>query len=386
MLEGRWDCSWRWVGVGADRYEKVSLVKSGRNFTAIGVPLWEGTKQWLQSIDIYGFGEICTMALMPPNISNIREQRLDEDIIRFEVIVKSPGSRGVLTTRVLYGGTTVYLIRKTLDFNVRLTPCHELVVYLGPIRFLVGGSYTLVVEYVSEIGVARRTYSFTVKGPSTPVNASVVYVTNATIPLEGLGTVRVILADASRGLSGYSLELTTRSACLLTLNGECKVAEVGVVEVKFPDWARLSNWTRIDEYTIKLKAVDLGDAIRPGARDVVLAEITVRGLTPGVAYVTIHMPSLDNDEGRSIPVTVKPGVITVLGCPRPIAGVMPRDLDRDGLYEDINGNGRLDYDDLVRLFKHFEDQAVRECWRLYDFNRNGRLDFGDIVELFRKVP
>ena len=64
---------------------------------------------------------------------------------------------------------------------------------------------------------------------------------------------------------------------------------------------------------------------------------------------------------------------------------MPRDLNGDGLYEDLNGNGRLDYDDVVRLFRYFDDLAIRECWQLYDFNRNGRLDYDDIVALFRMV-
>ncbi len=96
--------------------------------------------------------------------------------------------------------------------------------------------------------------------------------------------------------------------------------------------------------------------------------------------------TIDDDYGYPTPVVVRPGVIHVLGCPRPVAGVVPRDLDGDGLYEDLNGNGRLDYDDVVRLFRYFDEPAIRECWQLYDFNRNGRLDYDDIVMLSRKVP
>jgi len=40
---------------------------------------------------------------------------------------------------------------------------------------------------------------------------------------------------------------------------------------------------------------------------------------------------------------------------------------------------------VVRLFRYFDDPAIRECWQLYDFNRNGRLDYDDIVALFKMV-
>jgi PKD repeat protein len=217
-----------------------------------------------------------------------------------------------------------------------------------------------------------------------------IYVTNATIPVGGAGVVRVVLDRAPGGLSGFSLRFTTRTAALLPgycpPASLCAPADVRIEGVKFPEWVGLSDWKRIDEYTVELKAVDLRDAVKPGAQNVVLAEITVRALTPGVAVATVGNATLDDDNGRSIAVIVRPGAVYVSGCPRPVAGVVPRDLDGDGLYEDLNGNGRLDYDDVVRLFRYFDDPAIRECWQLYDFNRNGRLDYDDIVALFKKVP
>lgn len=59
------------------------------------------------------------------------------------------------------------------------------------------------------------------------------------------------------------------------------------------------------------------------------------------------------------------------------------DLDGDGLYEDLNGNGRLDFDDVTTLFEYIDilggHPLVAAC---FDFNRNGRLDFADVVALF----
>jgi plastocyanin len=61
----------------------------------------------------------------------------------------------------------------------------------------------------------------------------------------------------------------------------------------------------------------------------------------------------------------------------------PTDGDGDGRYEDVNGNGRRDFDDVVSLFEGFEDDSVRSNADAYDFNGNGRLDFADIVSLLR---
>jgi PKD repeat protein len=98
---------------------------------------------------------------------------------------------------------------------------------------------------------------------------------------------------------------------------------------------------------------------------------------------------MDDDRGGNIPVTTRNGVlevVRVLGPPSVEENLPPpRDLDGDGLYEDINGNGRLDYDDVVKFFRHFDDSVITQYSRYYDFNRNGRLDYDDIVELFKKV-
>jgi PKD repeat protein len=62
------------------------------------------------------------------------------------------------------------------------------------------------------------------------------------------------------------------------------------------------------------------------------------------------------------------------------------DLDGDGLYEDLNGNGRLDFDDVTTLFEYIDilggHPLVAAC---FDFNHNGRLDFADVVALFNAL-
>ena len=51
----------------------------------------------------------------------------------------------------------------------------------------------------------------------------------------------------------------------------------------------------------------------------------------------------------------------------------PRDLDGDGLYEDVNGNGRADFADVVVLFNQI-DWVNRKPIIAFDFSGNGRID------------
>jgi len=59
-----------------------------------------------------------------------------------------------------------------------------------------------------------------------------------------------------------------------------------------------------------------------------------------------------------------------------------KDIDKDGLFEDLNGNEILDYLDILILYNYFDTFSNADPER-YDFNRNGMLDLDDVVELYR---
>jgi len=63
----------------------------------------------------------------------------------------------------------------------------------------------------------------------------------------------------------------------------------------------------------------------------------------------------------------------------------PTDPDHDGLFEDLNGNGRLDFADIVLFFNQMTWIAANEPAAAFDFNGNGRIDFGDVVALFNEI-
>jgi large repetitive protein len=71
-------------------------------------------------------------------------------------------------------------------------------------------------------------------------------------------------------------------------------------------------------------------------------------------------------------------------APQPFPGLtlIPRDLAGNGLYTDINGNNRLDYNDLTIFFQNLAWAKTAQPIACFDFNGNGWLDYNDVVTLF----
>jgi beta propeller repeat protein len=75
-----------------------------------------------------------------------------------------------------------------------------------------------------------------------------------------------------------------------------------------------------------------------------------------------------------------PGLATVPG-----GTGAPRDLDTDGRCEDVNGNGRADFADVVLYFNQMSWIAANMPSASFDYNGNGRIDFADVVWLFNHL-
>jgi PKD repeat protein len=73
--------------------------------------------------------------------------------------------------------------------------------------------------------------------------------------------------------------------------------------------------------------------------------------------------------------------------PFPGQTLSPLDPDFDGRYEDINGNGILDFEDVVIFYKNMEWVRTNTAVGIapYDYNGNGLIDYDDVVQLFLEV-
>lgn len=90
---------------------------------------------------------------------------------------------------------------------------------------------------------------------------------------------------------------------------------------------------------------------------------------------------------NGIPVTPTPTVTPTPVQPVAFPGQsgIPTDPDADGLYEDVNANGRLDFADLTLYFNEMDWIEINEPISLFDYNGNGRIDFADLSALFDEV-
>ena len=78
--------------------------------------------------------------------------------------------------------------------------------------------------------------------------------------------------------------------------------------------------------------------------------------------------------------------LTPTPTPRPFPNSgLPLDLDKDGRYEDVNGNNRKDFADVVLYFNQMTWIETNEPLAAFDYNGNQRIDFADVTWLFNNL-
>ena len=102
------------------------------------------------------------------------------------------------------------------------------------------------------------------------------------------------------------------------------------------------------------------------------------GLPPG-DYVILAILDYGGDTlvGAQLILRIAPLKLRPLGDGTSV----PLDLDGDGFYEDVNGDGQLTLDDPTLLAEHLEEPVVQENWRAFDYNNDGLVDFDDVLTL-----
>ncbi|HEY3360390.1 MAG TPA: PKD domain-containing protein [Methanosarcina sp.] len=79
----------------------------------------------------------------------------------------------------------------------------------------------------------------------------------------------------------------------------------------------------------------------------------------------------------------KLATITVLELPVfPGYITPPTDPNHDGLYEDLNGNGKVDFNDVIVYYDNMDWIKENAIVTLFDYNNNKLIDFNDVVKLY----
>ncbi|ELZ36128.1 cell surface protein [Halorubrum saccharovorum DSM 1137] len=161
---------------------------------------------------------------------------------------------------------------------------------------------------------------------------------------------------------------------------------VGITSASYPDSVGLSEPPTVtdDGATASFRFADVDDAMEPADTDFTLATVTLTGRGAGVTDIDTA-GSLDDDDGEAVDVEARSGLAITGPANVGSGGDSPTDPDGDGYYEDVNGNGRVDYADVELLFDNLESDSVASNARAFDFNQNDRLDFDDVVSLYAEV-
>lgn len=205
-------------------------------------------------------------------------------------------------------------------------------------------------------------------------NGTIIVPTNDTTPL------KLYLQVAENGLSGYNLFIRYGDI----ISGD-------IDSVQFPSWA--FNQTIVGPLpapNTTIIAVDMLNQVNPGATNVMLASINLTGLVPGNIWFNVTSNALDDDFGNPIGTNSIPAELKI-ALLQPFPGKVnpPTDPFGDQKYWDVNGNGLIDFNDVVLYFQNTQVtpwvQSGNEYLPFFDYNGNGLIDFNDLILLFQKV-
>jgi PKD repeat protein len=214
------------------------------------------------------------------------------------------------------------------------------------------------------------------------VDANLTFVPAGATLAPGTETAFAIFMDrAAAGIAGYTITVSLDDPAI----GE-------ITAVSFPAWAGLKSNGTLPADSVWLRAVDLeGNA---GTGNITLCTVTVRGDTEGTTTLSIlDNATLEDREGgiykfATVPATLTVGAAAVLPFPKPDGTTYPAptDQDGDGLYEDVDGNGRIGFNDVVVYYTNLQFVEDKQPLEAFDYDGNGRIGFNDVIVLYGMVP
>jgi hypothetical protein len=191
-------------------------------------------------------------------------------------------------------------------------------------------------------------------------------------------TVEVVLERAPDGLRLYNLTVSV---------ADPTVAEVVDAESGDVPFFQVRS---VGEDEATFRGVDVG-SVGPGDGPVTLAVVTLRGEGNGTTALDVGVNVLTDEQNDTYAPHIRPGSLVVTdngsgeddGGPVVFPGGEPaRDLDDDGAYEDVNGDGRASVADVQALFAKLGSAAVQNNAAAFDFNGDGRASVSDVQALF----
>ncbi|MFB6092297.1 MAG: hypothetical protein ABEK02_04715 [Haloquadratum sp.] len=277
------------------------------------------------------------------------------------------GGAGVSQTNVTNGGTTA-VVRGALMDTADTGTAHVATV---TVEGVAAGTSAVDVA-VSSLGDEQgNTYEVA----ATPATTLTVGSGSGSGNQSTAGTSTVVLSVANMP-AGFE-----RASVTVTTSVEASVTSAQAELVSNSQLRVVSDGPK----TTTVQAVDLAGNVGAIAESRTIARLTYdRRLRP--EQVDIRVEQLQNDEGASVAgdhVSVEVNTGGLFGAPLPGADAAkpPTDPDGDGLYEDVNGDGAVTFDDAVALSFVNATELRSEQVAALDFDGDGDLDIDDAVAL-----
>ncbi len=189
--------------------------------------------------------------------------------------------------------------------------------------------------------------------------------------------------------SGLTAQSATVGELVVTPPGAITNATVRVAGASAPSVFNDSVTETIvgpNNQTVEIRATDIKTVVDADETNISLGTVTVtvnESVNVSQTIFTVSISRISDDTGTPINVTTQNGTVNVnVSNQGPLADGLnsPTDLDGNSVFEDVSGNERLDFNDIVVLFENLRDAEAP----FQDLNENGRIEFDDIVELLRR--
>ena len=206
-------------------------------------------------------------------------------------------------------------------------------------------------------------------------------------------SVPLILSDSPEGIAGFDVTVSLSSDSVASIIGAIS-GPVIVMEIDPDDplgplipVERSLGLQDIDlgPTLVHIRAVDLARLLSQPPADITLATIDLIALAPGTTNISVAVRRLDSITGESITPDLFSNTVDVTKPFPTIIGQLARaqDIDRDGLAEDLNANGRHDFADIVIFFNNIDAAEVKDNIPFFDFDQDRNISFNDILAMFQ---
>lgn len=194
--------------------------------------------------------------------------------------------------------------------------------------------------------------------------------------------LRLILVSAPRGLRRYDITVSVSDSSIARI---CSAAKGAAMD------GLLFQVLEQTEKAIEFRALSLFETrVLPGTQNAALADIRMVGLKEGQTQMDVKVSEFVDDENLNVTPDIELGRLKVVATSTGLFAIgdlanARRDLDDDGLYEDINGDGKLTPEDVFLFAFNFDNEVIQMHGEYFDFDGDGDVDFDDAAALTRLI-